>query len=107
MASVLECVTVHLNICNLTKVLQTNLRLDGVLVNSILIQPLHVDLAVEVTNIAHDRVIRQRAQMFATNDVLAASCRDDDLRLVGDLLQSRHFVSCTLMRSDNQTTNLP
>ena len=56
-----------------------HLRLDVGLQLGILLQPLDLDLTVKVTNVAHDGVILHLEEVFAGEDVLAASGGDKDV----------------------------
>ena len=48
----------------------SNLRLDVGLYGRVLLQPLDVDLAVEVADVAHDGVVLHCGEVLASNDVL-------------------------------------
>merc|ERR1712113_793161 len=56
-----------------------HLGLDVCLLLAVLLQPLDLDLAVEVTNVADDRVVLHHHEVLAGQDVLATSGGDKDV----------------------------
>ena len=56
-----------------------NLGLDVGLQLGVLLQPLDLDLAVEVTNVADDCVVLHHHEVLAGQDVLATSGGDKDV----------------------------
>ena len=56
-----------------------HLRLDVRLRPAVLLQPLDLDLAVEVTNVADDCVVLHHHEVLAGQDVLATSGGDKDV----------------------------
>ena len=56
-----------------------HLRLDVRLLLAVLLQPLDLDLAVEVTNVADDCVVLHHHEVLARQDVLATSGGDKDV----------------------------
>ena len=55
------------------------LRLDVRLLLAVLLQPLDLDLAVKVADVADDGVVLHRHEVLAGEDILAASGGDKDV----------------------------
>src|SRR5271155_187243 len=58
-----------------------------------LLEPGYVDLDIEVTDVADDCVILHHLEVFADNDVPAASGGDEDLSQRSRLFHCRHLVT--------------
>ncbi|GMT30686.1 hypothetical protein PFISCL1PPCAC_21983, partial [Pristionchus fissidentatus] len=69
-----------------------NLQLDDVLL-AVGVEPLDVNLAIEVSDVADDGVVGELEEVLATDDVLASGGGDDDLGLGGNLLERGNLVS--------------
>merc|ERR1711872_41931 len=78
--SVLECVSV-------------NLGLDVGLQLTVLLQPLDLDLAVKVTDVADDGVILHLKEVFASEDVLAAGGGDEDVASGDSIINGGDLVA--------------
>ena len=74
-----------------------DLGLDVDLLGAVVLQPLDVDLAVEVADVADDRVVLHGLEVLAGDDVLAPRGGDKDAALADGIVQSCHLV--TLHRS--------
>ena len=66
-----------------------NLRLD-VLADGVLVQNLHIDLVVEVTDVSYDGVVLHLGHVCGHDDVLVASGGDEDISDRDDSLQAHH-----------------
>uniref|UniRef100_A0A1I8I4J5 RING-type domain-containing protein n=1 Tax=Macrostomum lignano TaxID=282301 RepID=A0A1I8I4J5_9PLAT len=69
-----------------------DLRLDGVTLG-VLHQPGHVQLAVEVADVAHDGVLQHPLEVLAPDDAGAAGGGDDDARPADGLVNGGHLVA--------------
>src|SRR5258708_22586259 len=71
-------------------VVDIDLGLDGILgVAMVLIEPCHIDLDVEVTNVTNDGLVLHQAEVFFRDEIATAGCGDDDVGFfygVGHLL---------------------
>lgn len=84
---------------NMTTIFQgvaINLRLDSILMNGIFIQPLYINLAVEMSNVANDGIIGELFEVLSTNDVLASSSCDNNVGFVGYFFEGCNLVSFKL-----------
>lgn len=70
-----------------------HLRLDVHLQLGVLLEPRHLQLAVEVADVADDRVVLHVLEVLAGDDVLAAGRRDEDGRLLARLVHVGHLVA--------------
>ena len=77
---VLQSVTVHL-------------RLDVGLLLAIFIKPLDLDLTVEMPDIADNRIVLHLEEMFAGEDILAASGRDKNITAADCILHCGDLVT--------------
>jgi len=78
--SVGECVSVYL-------------RLDVSLALSVLLQPLNLDLTVEVTDVADDGVVLHLEKVFADEDILASSGGDDNIASTDGVIDGCDLVT--------------
>ena len=69
------------------KVEEVDLRLDGLRRDADGLQSGHVDLVVEVTDVADDRLVLDRRHLLDGDDVLVAGRGDDDVGASEDLVQ--------------------
>jgi hypothetical protein len=69
-----------------------DLGLDVVTGSSVLVQPLDIDFAVEVANVADDGVVGELFEVLSTDDILAPSGGDDDLGLRGYVIKGINLV---------------
>merc|ERR1719245_892052 len=68
-----------------------HLRLDVVPLDALpLLQALHVDLVVKVTDVAHDRVVLHLRHVLSHDNVLVAGGGDEDIHISDHILQSLH-----------------
>ena len=67
-------------------VLNCYLWLDGDFLDGVVIEPLDVELAIEVSDVAEDGIVMHELNMRAVDDVLAASRGDKDATAWGGLL---------------------
>ncbi len=70
-----------------------NLRLDDDLLDRVGVQPLDVDLVVEVADVADDGVVVHLFEVLGANDSFAAGGGDEDASLGGGLVHGGHFES--------------
>jgi len=91
-AAARHCVAVHL-------------RLDGHLLG-VGVQPRHLDLAIKVTDVAHDRVLFHLHEMLGADDSLAAGCRNKNRRLFARLLHCCHLHTIYSVNSENSSLSL-
>jgi len=77
--SVLERVAVHLGL---------DVVLDGVLV-----EPIGVDLAIEMSDVADDGILQHHLEVTALDDSGATGGSDEDAGLLGGLVHGRDFVA--------------
>ncbi|GMR54030.1 hypothetical protein PMAYCL1PPCAC_24225 [Pristionchus mayeri] len=68
-----------------------NLGLDSILLG-ILVEPLDINLAVEVSDVADNRVVGELEEVLATDDSLTTGRGNDDLGLRSVLLESGNLV---------------
>ena len=68
-----------------------HLRLDGLPV--IIFQTGHIDLVVEVADVADDGLVFHRQQMFMGDHIAVAGGGDKDVRLMANLVHSDHAVA--------------
>merc|ERR1711963_74355 len=78
--AVLECVSVHLG-------------LDVGLELAVLLQPLDLDLAVKVTDVADDGVVLHLEEVFASEDVLASGGGHEDVAPGHGVIHCGHLVA--------------
>ncbi|KAF1770050.1 hypothetical protein GCK72_001867 [Caenorhabditis remanei] len=69
------------------------LWLDGVFLGGVGVEPLDVNLAIEVSNIADDGVIWKKLEVLSGDNILASGGGDNDIGLWSSLLEGGNFVS--------------
>lgn len=67
-------------------ILDSYLWLDGDFLDRVVIEPLDVELAIEVSDVAEDGIVMHELNVRAVDDVLAASRGDKDATAWGGLL---------------------
>ncbi len=70
-----------------------HLRLDVGLLDGVVVQPLDVDLAVKVADVADDGVVLHLEEVPAGDDVLAAGGGHEDVAPAGGLVHGGHLVA--------------
>lgn len=81
-------------IINITfQITEKYLRLDGDLLNSVRLEPSDVDLAIEMANVADNRVITHDGEMFSTDNILTTGGSNEDLSLRSSLFHRHNFVT--------------
>ncbi len=62
----------------------------------------HVDLVVEVADVADDRLVLHPRHMLGRDDVLVPGCGDEDVGRLDDVLERRNLVALhrRLQRAD-------
>merc|ERR1711928_310539 len=70
-----------------------HLRLDVCLRPAVLLQPLDLDLAVEVTNVANNGIVLHLHEVLASEDVGTAGGGDEDVATVDAVLHRGHLIA--------------
>merc|ERR1719500_173683 len=70
-----------------------NLGLDVGLGPAVLLEPLDLDLAIEVTNVANNSVVLHLHGMFSSKDISTAGGGDEDVATVNAVLHCGHLIS--------------
>lgn len=70
-----------------------DLWLDGVLLGGIGVEPLDVNLTIEVSDVADDRVVWKKLEVLSGDDILASGGGNNDVGLWSSLLEGGDFVS--------------
>lgn len=83
----------HQNVAATLQRVPVHLWLDVDLFFGILVQPRHLQLAIEVADVADDRIVLHLLEMVADDDVLAAGGGDKDGCLFGRLVHGGHLVA--------------
>lgn len=70
-----------------------DLGLDVDVSDSVLLQPGDIQLNIEVTNVADNRIILHGSKVLATDDVTAAGGGDEDVALLDSILHGGDFIT--------------
>lgn len=70
-----------------------NLRLDRVLRHTIVVQPFHIDLAIEMADVAHNGVFEHLFEMLATKNAFTTGGGDVDARFVENILNAAYLIA--------------
>ena len=72
-----------------------NLRLNVSFLFAIFFDPLNINLAIEMTNVANNGIIFHCLKVFAGDDIFATSCGDKNVGTTNSVINGGYFISFT------------
>merc|ERR1711956_147725 len=70
-----------------------NLRFDVDFLCAVLFDPLDINFTIEMTNVANNGIIFHGFKVFASQDILATSCGDENVASANSIFNGGDFIS--------------